>query len=144
MQFWGLRLEPDSTARRREVELRLALEAAHERHLEAQLDNLRAKLEKGHQEHVEALQQSHIELTRAARAEADRAVRYEQLQRSAAQRGLVPYVRSLEKFDRWLMTRPEMRDQLEATLRELGLWEIRVGYDPGQDLSVSVVSPKRH
>ena len=67
----------------------------------------------------------------------------EQGQRIAAQRGLVPYVRSLQAFNEWLGDHPELRDQLEPILRELGLWDIRLAYDPDQDLSLSAVSPHR-
>lgn len=65
----------------------------------------------------------------------------EQQMRAAAQRGLVPYVRGLEFFDRWLLERSDLRVQLEPILRELKLWEIKLGYDPDQDLTLSVISP---
>ena len=67
----------------------------------------------------------------------------EQTKRVFAQRGLVPYVRALEAFDGWLQERPALRRQLEPILRELGLWEIKLGYDPDEDLALSVISPKR-
>jgi hypothetical protein len=60
----------------------------------------------------------------------------ERLQRVSAQRGLVPYVRSLQTLDAWLLERPELRAQLESILRELGLWEIKLGYDPAEDPEV--------
>jgi hypothetical protein len=65
----------------------------------------------------------------------------EQTLRTSAQRGLVPYVRSLEQFDKWLRQRPATRAKLEPILRELGLWEIKLGYDPDKDLTLSIVSP---
>ncbi len=68
---------------------------------------------------------------------------FERLQRIAAQRGLVPYVRSLEAFSRWLGKRPSLRKQLEPKMRELGLWNIRLGYDPDQDLILSAASPHK-
>jgi len=66
----------------------------------------------------------------------------ERQMRAAAQRGLVPYVRSLERFDKWLRERPKLRAQLEPILSELGLWEIKLGYDPDQDLALSAISPR--
>lgn len=66
----------------------------------------------------------------------------EQNMRVSAQRGLVPYVRSLEQFDKWLLQNPALRKELEPILRELGLWEIKLGYDPAKDLTLSVVSPQ--
>lgn len=76
-------------------------------------------------------------------AEAQRQIEYEQLQRVSAQRGLVPYVRSLEQFNQWLAKRPALRKQLRPVLRELGLWEIKLGYDPDQDFRTSLVSADR-
>lgn len=67
----------------------------------------------------------------------------EQQQRIAAQRGLVPYVRSLEQFNAWLAERPALSKEIEPILRELGLWDIKLGYDPDEDLTLSVVGPKR-
>jgi hypothetical protein len=64
-------------------------------------------------------------------------------ERMAAQMGLVPYVRALEEFDRRLKKRPALRKQLEADLRDLGLWEIKVGYDPTKDVTRTVLSPNR-
>ena len=70
-------------------------------------------------------------------------VQKERTMRIAAQRGLVPYVRSLEEFDHWLREQPELCKQLQPILEELGLWEIKLGYDPDKDLSLSAVSPHR-
>ena len=75
--------------------------------------------------------------------ERDKLVLGERRLRVAAQRGLVPYVRSLEQFDAWLLERPDLRHALRPVLQELGLWEIKLGYDPDHDLSLSVVSPHR-
>lgn len=67
----------------------------------------------------------------------------EQQTRIAAQKGLVPYVRALEAFDHWLLERPDLRDTLQPILQELGLWEIKLGYDPEKDLGLSVISAQR-
>lgn len=64
--------------------------------------------------------------------------------RVAAQRGLVPYVRSLEAFNGWIKARPRLAKELRPILTELGLWDIKLGYDPDQDLALSIISPKRH
>jgi hypothetical protein len=55
----------------------------------------------------------------------------------------VPYVRSLQQFNEWLADHPALRDELEPKLRELGLWDIKLGYDPDKDLALSVLSPNR-
>lgn len=67
----------------------------------------------------------------------------ERIQRVAAQRGLVPYVRGLEAFSRWLQARPEIARQVEAEMRANGLWDIKLGYDPDKDITLSVISLER-
>lgn len=91
------------------------------------------------QRDLEAVQRGHSEEVTALRRE----LFAEQQQRMAAQRGLVPYVRSLELFDIWLCSQPRLRESLRPKLQELGLWEIKLGYDPDKDLGLSVVSPLR-
>src|SRR6266550_3282003 len=67
--------------------------------LERQLEN-----EKGlHAQDVRVLQQD---------------LRTEQITRISAQRGLVPYVRSLEQFDRWLLDHSDLRNMLRPILQE--------------------------
>lgn len=75
--------------------------------------------------------------------EANRKLEFAELQRVVAQRGLVPYVHSLEQFDKWLMAYPDLRKALQPILQELGLWEIKLGYDPTRDVKTSLVSPER-
>lgn len=70
-------------------------------------------------------------------------VAHEQLQRVVAQRGLVVYVRALEQFDGWLQERPALRAQLQPVLQELGLWKIKLGYDPDRDPALASV-PNDH
>lgn len=75
--------------------------------------------------------------------------RDEQVTRVSAQRGLVPYVRSLEELHRRLAAYPslptvaDLCQRLGADLQELGLWDVRLGYDPDKDLALSVLSPNR-
>jgi hypothetical protein len=87
------------------------------------------------QRDLQAVQRGHGEEMRAMRDD----LHVERSQRMAAQRGLVPYVRSLEALDTWLLEQPSLRAQLEPILRQLGLWEIRLGYDPDKDLSLSAI-----
>lgn len=68
-------------------------------------------------------------------------VRIEQVTRTAAQRGLVPYVRSLQRFNEWLSRRPELQAELEPILRELKLWDVRLGYDPDTDPALNPLRP---
>lgn len=99
--------------------------------LEQQIDNAKrdlAAVQRGHAEEIHALR---------------REVFIEQQDRIAAQRGLVPYVRSLEAFHGWLLKHPDLAAQVEAEMRDLGIWAIKLGYDPDKDLSLSVVWAKR-
>jgi hypothetical protein len=82
-------------------------------------------------------------LTEARVGEQRRQTHQEQVTRVAAQRGLVVYVRALEQLDHWLRERPALRGQLEPALRELGLWEIALGYDPELDITLSAIWPGR-
>jgi hypothetical protein len=70
------------------------------------------------------------------------AVNTEQLGRVSAQRGLVPYVRGVEALNKWLSKHPALRRQLEPILREQGLWDVKLGYDPDKDITLSVISPE--
>jgi hypothetical protein len=63
--------------------------------------------------------------------------------RIAAQQGLVPYVRSLEQLNVWLQARPHLAAELQPIMAELGLWGIRVGYDPDRDINLTAASPHR-
>lgn len=69
----------------------------------------------------------------------DATIAYERQQRVSAQRGLVPYVRSLERFNAWLRDRPTLHDQLALILKELGLYDIKIGYDPDEDPEVQAM-----
>jgi hypothetical protein len=65
----------------------------------------------------------------------------EQLQRTAAQNGLTPYVYALQAFNQWVGQQPGLASQLEPIMRKLGIWGVEVGYDPNKDLATSIVSP---
>lgn len=64
----------------------------------------------------------------------DAQIQYERLQRVAAQRGLVIYVRALESLGNWLAEHPN--PEFEIALRDRGLYGIKLGYDPDQDPEV--------
>lgn len=68
-------------------------------------------------------------------------VRVEQVTRLAAQRGLVPYVRSVQRLNQWLARHPELQADMEPILRELGLWDVRLGYDPDTDPALNPLRP---
>src|SRR5437773_11715927 len=61
----------------------------------------------------------------------DATIIYERTQRVAAQRGLVPYVRSLERLNGWLRAHRGRitKMQLVKVLKDLGLYDIKLGYD---------------
>jgi hypothetical protein len=123
----GFRFESASTARRRETALRTSLEEIHERDVSLRLERLRAELTVVHAQYIE-------KLTEALEHAWESRVRHAETQRVAAQRGLVPYVRGLEKFAKWLKETPNATPgMVAAKLTKLGLWDVRVGYDPDED-----------
>lgn len=112
---------------------------------EEEVARLRKGLEdqrEAHQEHVERLLEAFQKERQVQKRVSDAAIAYERLQRASAQQGLVPYVRALEEFDTWLRKHKRLRGELEPVMRELGIWEIKLGYDPDRDLTLSLVSPK--
>jgi len=112
---------------RRPIQAELVKLLEHERVNHAQEI---ARLNEGYREGVERRRQLHrLEL------EDERSGRIH------AQRGLVPYVRALQLFHEWLLQRPEVAEMVAPKMQELGIWAIKLGYDPDQDLSLSVISP---
>ena len=100
-------------------------------------------------EALATVQKSDLATAAALIKELHHEVGLEQLTRTSAQRGLVPYVRSLEELHRRLPAYPalptvaDVCQRLGADLQELGLWNVKLGYDPDKDLALSVLSPKR-
>lgn len=67
----------------------------------------------------------------------------EQLQRVSAQRGLTPYVYAIQALNAWLADQPELHNTIAPILKELGLYGVKVGYDPDRDLALSIISAER-
>jgi hypothetical protein len=86
-----------------------------------------------------ALKATHRVLEDAQRDE----IGMERQMRISAQRGLVPYVRAVEALNKWLKARPALTKQLQPIMQELELWDVKLGYDPDKDLTLSVLSPNR-
>lgn len=72
------------------------------------------------------------------------ALAFAELQRVAAQRGLVPYVAAVEALNAWLKDRPEVEAVVAPILQELGLYGVRVGYDPNREVALSVIGRFTH
>ncbi len=67
----------------------------------------------------------------------------EHVTRVSAQRGLTPYVYALEALNKWLRGRNRITPKdLEKILKRLGIWGVRVGYDPDKDKALSIISDK--
>lgn len=72
-------------------------------------------------------------------------VREERVTRTAAQNGLTPYVYALQAFALWLDQAPEAdRQMVIEKMSELGIWGVRVGYDPQKDLALSIIGGNRY
>jgi hypothetical protein len=62
---------------------------------------------------------------------------------TAAQNGLTPYVYALQYFAAWLKKTPRAtRPMVIGKMTELGIWDVRVGYDPKQDITRSIISAR--
>lgn len=72
----------------------------------------------------------------------EKTVRIERVLRRSSQIGLVPYVRALQRFAVWLKRRPDAtaRDVI-AQMTELGIWDVRMGYDPDKDPALNPLVP---
>ncbi len=78
------------------------------------------------------------------RRELKNTISIERQMRVDAQNGLTPYVYALQAFSVWLNKRPSATpSQVKAKMGELGIWGVRVGYDPQKDLALSIISAHR-
>jgi hypothetical protein len=83
----------------------------------------------------------------AARQDAEKRVEgmqqtldFERVQRVSAQRGLVPYVYALQALNKWMRGRTKIGpSDLERIMKRLGIWGVKVGYDPDRDVSRAVI-----
>src|SRR6266568_1921625 len=81
---------------------------------------------------IEELEVERDQLQGAVRAATEIAAMDRDL-RVAAQRGLVPYVQAVEQLNKWLAANPDLEPRLTPVLKELGLYGVRVGYNPDKD-----------
>ena|SRR5665213_2889814 len=68
----------------------------------------------------------------------------ERQKRVDAQNGLTPYVYALQAFAQWLGKHPKATPaQVIAQMSKLGIWGVKVAYDPQKDLALSIISAQR-
>ena len=101
----------------------------------SQLKSMRVQIQREREAWAVVRQQT----ARTIRGLEDR-VESETTTRLAAQRGLVPYVYAIQGLNEWLRDeRPELGAELEPIMRRLGIWGVKVGYDPDKGTALSVL-----